>query len=93
MTRLMSIPVIPPGVPVINSTRVSALICPRLRWSPAAVVPGCGEGVGVPGQGRVHRDALVGGQQRRQVGHAVRGGAQTHRPLRRGVAGALGDGA
>jgi hypothetical protein len=81
-------PVMPPGVPVVHSTRVSALIWSRERGSPAARVESA-----LPGQRRVHGDALLDGQQRRQVGHAVRCRAQAHGPLRCGMAGALGDGA
>jgi hypothetical protein len=86
MTRLISIPVMPPGVPVVRSTRVSALICPRLRGSPAAWrVSACRV------RGGVHGDSLVGGQQGCQVGHAVRGRAQAHGPLRYCVARPLGN--
>jgi hypothetical protein len=36
MTRFSSMPVMPAGVPVVDSTRVSALIWSRERGSPAA---------------------------------------------------------
>ena len=87
MTRLISIPVMPPGVPVVRSTRVSALI-----WSGTWIARGL-EGIGLPCQGRVHGDSLVGGQQCGEVGHAVGGRAQAHGPLRGGVARPLGHGA
>ena len=64
-----------------------------LDLAAGARVPAGPEGVGAPGQRGVDGDALVDGQQRRQVGHAVRGRTQAHGPLGRGVAGALGDGA
>ena len=57
MTSWISTPVIPPGVPVARSTRVSAI-----SLAAAAGVPGGAEGVGVPGSGRCRRPtpAVIG---------------------------------
>ena len=56
-------------------------------------VPGAAEGVGVPGEAGVHRDALRDGEQGGEVAHGVRGRAEADVPFGGGVAGPLGDGA
>ena len=58
-----------------------------------AGVPVVAEGVGVPGQRGVHRDALTDGEQGGEVAHGVRGRAEADVPFGGGVAGPLGDGA
>ena len=62
--------------------------CPRVRGSPAVA-----ERVGVPGQGRVHRDALGDREQGGEVAHGVRRRAEADVPFGGGVAGPLRDGA
>ncbi len=88
MTSWISMPVIPPGVPVVRSTRVSAM-----SWPAGPGVPAGAEGVGVPGQGGVDGDAAGDGEQGGEVAHGVRGRAEADVPFGGGVAGALGDGA
>ncbi len=58
-----------------------------------AGVTGVAEGVGVPGQGGVHGDALGDGEQGGEVAHGVRGRPEADVPFGGGVAGPLGDGA
>ncbi len=88
MTSWISMPLIPPGVPVVRSTRASAMSCPRVRGSPAPRrVSAC----------RV-RPAYTAtpcgdGEQGGEVAHGVRGRAEADVPFGGGVAGPLGDGA
>ena len=88
MTSWSSMPVIPPGVPVVRSTRASAHELPA-----GSGVPGGAGGVGVPGEGGVHGDAGGDGEQGGDVAHGVRGRAEADVPFGGGVAGPLGDGA
>ena len=88
MTSWISMPLIPPGVPVVRSTRVSAMSCPRVRGSPAARrVSACR--VRPAYTATPWRDGEQGGE----VAHGVRGRAEADVPFGGGVAGPLGDGA
>ncbi len=84
----ISIPVIPPGVPV-------AAFDQRIghQLAAGAGVPGAAESVGVPGEGGVDGHALGNGEQGGEVGHGVRSRAEADIPLAGGVRRAVGDGA
>ena len=88
MTSWISTPVIPPGVPVARSTRVSAISWPRPLGSPAGAA-----GFGVPGQRGVHGHALRDREQGGELAHGVRGRAEADVPVVFGVRGTGGDGA
>ena len=88
MISWISMPVIPPGVPVTLSTRVIGHDLPAGTFIPAGA-----QGVRVPAERRVHGDAGRDGEQGGQVAHGVRCRAEADVPFGGGVGRALGDGA
>lgn len=56
-------------------------------------IPGVADGVGVPGERGVDRDALGDGEQGGEIAHGVRRRAEADVPFRSGMARPLGDGA